>query len=185
MGQDWSEIWLQKFSGTVTIWPKSVPSDFLHILSDPTPARLARMLHFGMLSTFPKILFIRNRLKLESAIMKGLQLSSPSGGRVLSPIISRRQQDHEQSEHPGNLTVHRMEESFPEESWAYKNKSHYTESEDSGASSSGETGRPQTPMRPLSDTRRGSLMEEFRRQSVVLFDRLPLNGDPDGAVVGR
>lgn len=185
MGQDWSEIWLQKFSGTVTIWPKSVPSDFLHILSDPTPARLARMLHFGMLSAFPKILFIRNRLKLESAIMKGLQLSSPSGGRVLSPIISRRQQDHEQSEHPGNLTVHRMEESFPEESWAYKNKSHYTESEDSGASSSGETGRPQTPMRPLSDTRRGSLMEEFRRQSVVLFDRLPLNGDPDGAVVGR
>ena len=27
-GQDWSEIWLQRFSGTITLWPKSVLSDF-------------------------------------------------------------------------------------------------------------------------------------------------------------
>ncbi|KAL4928516.1 patatin-like phospholipase domain-containing protein [Aspergillus undulatus] len=85
MGQDWSEIWLQKFSGTVTIWPKTVPSDFWHILSDPSPERLARMLRTGQQSTFPKIQFIKNRLKVELAILDGLHRLSPSGGRDLTP----------------------------------------------------------------------------------------------------
>lgn len=54
LGQDWSELWLQRFSGTITIWPKSILSDFVYILSDPTPQRLARMIHVGQQSTFPK-----------------------------------------------------------------------------------------------------------------------------------
>ena len=74
LGQDWSEIWLQNFSGTVTIWPKSVLSDFLYILSDPTPQRLARMLQVGQQSTFPKLLFIANRMKIERLIEQGLLL---------------------------------------------------------------------------------------------------------------
>src|SRR3954452_6142587 len=65
LGQDWSEIWLQRFSGTVTIWPKTVLSDFYNILSDPSRQRLARMLREGQHSTFPKIQFIANRMKLE------------------------------------------------------------------------------------------------------------------------
>lgn len=180
MGQDWSEIWLQKFSGTVTIWPKSVPSDFLHILSDPTPVRLARMLHFGMHSAFPKLLFIKNRLKLESAVMRGLQVSSPAGRNdVLSPIISRRHQDHEEKEHPGDLTVRRREKSRPESpASAYKSESQYVESDSSTGSS-----RPDTPTgntNPYSSGRRGSLMEEVRRQSSVFFDNANLYGGPDG-----
>lgn len=71
LGQDWSELWLQRFSGTITIWPKSIPSDFIFILSDPTPQRLARMIHVGQQSVFPKLKFIANRAKLENIIHQG------------------------------------------------------------------------------------------------------------------
>lgn len=74
LGQDWSGIWLQQFSGTVTIWPKSQISDFFYILSDPTPERLARMLQVGQQSTFPKLMFIANRMKIERLIEQGLLL---------------------------------------------------------------------------------------------------------------
>ncbi|RMZ83453.1 hypothetical protein DV737_g1578, partial [Chaetothyriales sp. CBS 132003] len=37
LGQDWSQIWLQRFSGTITIWPKTVLGDFWNILNDPSP----------------------------------------------------------------------------------------------------------------------------------------------------
>ncbi|KAH8815902.1 acyl transferase/acyl hydrolase/lysophospholipase [Xylogone sp. PMI_703] len=71
LGQDWSEIWLQQFSGTITIWPKSVISDFWRILSDPSPKQLARMLHVGQQSAFPKLKFLANRLKIERIIERG------------------------------------------------------------------------------------------------------------------
>ena len=74
LGQDWSEIWLQRFSGTITIWPKSIPSDFIYILSDPTPERLARMIHVGQQSCFPKLKFIANRAKLEKHIHEGRRM---------------------------------------------------------------------------------------------------------------
>lgn len=71
--QDWSNIWLQKFSGTVTIWPKIKISDFWYILSDPTEERLSKMIRNGEISTYPKLLFINHRLNIERAISKGLQ----------------------------------------------------------------------------------------------------------------
>ncbi|KAH7631744.1 acyl transferase/acyl hydrolase/lysophospholipase [Sordaria sp. MPI-SDFR-AT-0083] len=71
LGQDWSQLWLQTFGGTVTIWPKSIPSDFLRILSDPDPPRLARMIHEGQQSAFPKVKFIMNRLKVERLVEQG------------------------------------------------------------------------------------------------------------------
>lgn len=77
--QDWSEVWLQRFSGTVTIWPKSIPSDFVNILSDPSVERLARMIHVGQLSCFPKLKFIGNRMKIERLIESGRRLTSPDG----------------------------------------------------------------------------------------------------------
>jgi predicted acylesterase/phospholipase RssA len=79
LGQDWSEIWLQRFSGTITIWPKSIPSDFIYILSDPTPERLARMIHVGQQSCFPTLKFIANRAKLERQIQEGRRLYRPRG----------------------------------------------------------------------------------------------------------
>lgn len=87
LGQDWSQLWLQRFSGTITIWPKSIPSDFWHILSDPTPQRLARMIHTGQLSTWPKLLFIANRMKLEKIIDEGRR-NTKSSRPGLSGVLS-------------------------------------------------------------------------------------------------
>lgn len=81
LGQDWSEIWLQRFSGTITIWPKSIPSDFYHILSDPSPQRLARMIHVGQQSAFPKLKFIANRAKIEHLIQQGRRQYRSGGAK--------------------------------------------------------------------------------------------------------
>ncbi|KAI9707460.1 MAG: hypothetical protein M1836_000421 [Candelina mexicana] len=90
LGQDWSELWLQRFSGTITIWPKSVLSDFYYILSDPTPQRLARMLHVGQQSTFPKLKFIANRMKAERLVEEGRRMTRPPSpsGRSIHNILS-------------------------------------------------------------------------------------------------
>jgi len=77
LGQDWSEIWLQRFSGTITIWPKSLISDFYYILTDPTPERLARMIRVGQLSAWPKVKFIGNRMKIERLIQEGRRTTRP------------------------------------------------------------------------------------------------------------
>jgi hypothetical protein len=90
LGQDWSEIWLQRFSGTITIWPKSVLSDFFNILSDPSPARLGRMLRAGERSCWPKIRFISNRLKVERVILAGLRRARSD--RVEAPLPNHVQE---------------------------------------------------------------------------------------------
>ncbi|QGI62518.1 hypothetical protein CEK26_006481 [Fusarium fujikuroi] len=77
LGQDWSQLWLQQFSGTITIWPKSRISDFWRILSDPDPHRLSRMIHEGKQSAFPKLKFIENRLKIERLVERGRSDSRP------------------------------------------------------------------------------------------------------------
>lgn len=173
LGQDWSEIWLQKFSGTVTLWPKSIPSDFFHILSDPTPDRLARMIHVGQQSAFPKLQFIKNRLNIENAIMRGLQQCSTTGGRSLSPILSRRMQAPELG--PADAVSQRLDASFPERH--EDGGSRYVDVSDGmSQSTASASSRPQTP------TRRASLMEEVRRQSAVFFDDADIYGDGDAII---
>jgi hypothetical protein len=175
LGQDWSEIWLQKFSGTITIWPKSVPSDFYHILSDPSPERLARMIHMGQQSAFPKIQFIKNRLIIEYAIMRGLQQCSTTGRRSVSPILSRRLHNSENED----VMERRLDESLPERGdSSYKHESPYVDFSDSMSQStvSGPS-RPQTPT-----SRRSSVMEEIQRQTAVFFDDSDLYGDEDAVV---
>lgn len=175
LGQDWSEIWLQKFSGTVTIWPKSIPSDFIHILSDPSPERLARMIHVGQQSAFPKILFVKNRLKIENAIMKGLQ-ESRTGGRALSPVLSRRLCNRENEN--ADAMAERLDANFPERyESGYKDDSHSVDLSDSMSQSTGSS-RPQTP-----STRRGSVIEELRRQSAVFFDDADYYRDEDAVII--
>lgn len=75
LGQDWSEIWLQQFSGTITIWPRTIISDFWRILSDPDPKDLARMLHVGLQSAYPKLKFIENRLRIERTIERARRMT--------------------------------------------------------------------------------------------------------------
>lgn len=94
LGQDWSGIWLQQFSGTITIWPRSRISDFWYILSDPTPERLARMLLVGQQSTFPKLLFIENRIKIERLIEEGLLLGGSGKADREGMVLRDRQSMH-------------------------------------------------------------------------------------------
>lgn len=193
MGQDWSEIWLQKFSGTVTIWPKTVPSDFYHILSDPSPERLARMLRTGQQSTFPKIQFIKNRLKIELAILDGLHRLSPSGAPAISPKrpfpLDHSLRDIDDHEGPSsNPREGHLNHDLPDRAsdYSYGNPE-FRFSDASDAVVSAETSsvddNDMVPLRPRNRVpgargRRGSVsnlfnFEEMRRQSAVFFD------DPD------
>lgn len=93
LGQDWSQVWLQQgFGGTITIWPRSKLMDFVHILTDPTPARLARMIHEGQQSAFPTVKFVANRLKIERLVERGRRetrgLTANGGRGGLESIIS-------------------------------------------------------------------------------------------------
>ncbi|KAH8105837.1 patatin-domain-containing protein [Cristinia sonorae] len=73
LGQDWSSVFLQRFDGTVTIWPRTRFRDFAKILTDPTPSELAEKMRVGELVTWPKIHIIENRFRLEKQILLGRQ----------------------------------------------------------------------------------------------------------------
>ena len=64
-------------------------SDFWYILSDPIPQRLGRMIRVGQQSTFPKLLFIANRMKIEHLVEEGLLLGG-SGKQDLDSTNERR-----------------------------------------------------------------------------------------------
>lgn len=73
--QDWSSVWLQRFDGTVTVWPKIHLGDFWHILDDPTPEKLAQMMLSGEKSMFPRLLFIRHFMSIEAALDRAQQVA--------------------------------------------------------------------------------------------------------------
>ncbi|KAK2785635.1 hypothetical protein FQN52_008322 [Onygenales sp. PD_12] len=151
LGQDWSEIWLQRFSGTVTIWPKSTPSDLYNILTDPTPERLARMLQEGQHCTFPKIQFIKNRMKLEKTISEGLSRITPpeTARQINTPVGVDSSVDASVfAETPRSWDPYRDADST------------------NGTRSSSEEEKDHRP--PVN--RRDSVLEEIRRQSAVFFD---------------
>ncbi|KAH0195471.1 patatin-domain-containing protein, partial [Aureobasidium melanogenum] len=89
MGQDWSEVWLQRFSGTITIWPRSKPSDFWHILADPSKERLAGMIQNGQQAAFPKLKFISNRMKIEKIVEDARQSMRPNPNALPTPSIEK------------------------------------------------------------------------------------------------
>eukprot|EP00158_Paraphelidium_tribonemae_P004879 Partr_v1_DN27029_c0_g1_i1_m29364 putative patatin-like phospholipase domain-containing protein len=86
--QDWSQIWLQKFDGSITILPNAAWADYLHLLNDPTRERMERYIDKGMRSTWPKLKMIENRFRIESSIYKAKvhfkSLSSEHSGRKSS-----------------------------------------------------------------------------------------------------
>ena len=150
LGQDWSEIWLQRFSGTITIWPKSVLSDFWMILSDPTPARLGRMLKVGETSCWPRIRFIRNRVKVEQMIIDGLR---STGGQWRGEAPPTRVLDQQNSE----MSI--------SQAHGEKQNGRRIKIDDI-------VERRQRPMHPVRSMlrRQSSLVEEVKRQSSVFFD---------------
>jgi len=152
MGQDWSEIWLQRFSGTVTVWPKSVFSDYYNILSDPGPERLARMIRVGERSCWPRIRFIDNRLKVERVILEGLRRSAKPHSGATTP-------NHVQEQQRADMTRGFNEEKFEAEQ-------HESEEEFSAP-----------PPR-----RQSSIFQELGRQAAVLWtDDVPTEAEEDGS----
>ncbi|KAJ8086658.1 hypothetical protein PM082_005481 [Marasmius tenuissimus] len=73
LGQDWSSVFLQRFDGAVTIWPRTRLWDWFRILTDPDPAELERMIKVGSLVTWPKLHMIGNRMRIEKQIHLGRQ----------------------------------------------------------------------------------------------------------------
>lgn len=150
---DRSEIWLQRFSGTITIWPKTRLSDFWHILSDPSPARLDRMIKAGERSCWPKIKFISNRMKIENVILTGLRSTGSASIRPMTPSRVLEQQDKEVE--------------FGENQYDVGGPA-ISEDEDEA--------RPPPYAAPLA-RRQSSIIEELTRQASVLWDDGPEQED--------
>jgi hypothetical protein len=86
LGQDWSEVFLQRFSGTITIWPKTKISDFPNILTDPTMTRLAGQIRAGQLASWPKLKFVSNRLAIEKVIEEAREATRPPEQPLPTPL---------------------------------------------------------------------------------------------------
>ena len=151
MGQDWSELWLQRFSGSITIWPKTVLSDFWSILSDPSPRRLERMIRAGERSCWPKVRFISNRMKIESVILEGLRTSTPESGTT-TPSQALEQQ---------NLEAQLNRVNRPNRGVQLSRRDSASQADSSG---------DDTLRVPESPRRQSSVLEEFTRQASVLWN---------------
>ena len=143
LGQDWSELWLQKFSGSVTIWPKTVMGDFWNILSDPDTKRLERMILAGQRSCWPRIRFIANRQKIERPILEGLRRALPRDQRTEIPSMVLVQQNEE-----ARVRLRRR-------------------IEDSSVETPSEDEEPSPPQQ--TERRQSNILEELSRQASVLW----------------
>jgi len=86
LGHDLSEVFLQRFSGTITIWPKTRTEDFWNILSDPSMNRLAGMIRGGQLGAWPKLKFVSNRLAVEKVIEAAREATRPAEQPLPTPL---------------------------------------------------------------------------------------------------
>ncbi len=173
LGQDWSAIWLQQFSGTITIWPKSKLSDFWYLLSDPSPQRLARMIRAGMQSAFPKLLFIQNRMKIERLIEEGLLLGRQQR-RLSSAEGMNGDGDVADDE---SLHLHGRAMRLDAET-----SSSTAEEGDGAMEKNGEGLRKRGKLQEaFKEHRRPSLLLELRRQSGVFFDDPVGEGEGDSS----
>jgi hypothetical protein len=115
------------------------------------------MLREGQQSTFPKIQFINNRMKLEKVIVEGLKRGLSTGiGQITTPLSrpSLPPTDEERRDyHPVDLQTERADRSHQEPQVEGNTQ---------------ETVKSSTS-RPVS-RRRNSVLEEIRRQSAIFFD---------------
>ncbi|KAG7908978.1 hypothetical protein KL906_003209 [Ogataea polymorpha] len=79
---DWSDVFLQRFDGTITIFPKIKIADYFDLLGDPTEEQLAQLIANAEHVTYPKLLFIRNRLEMERAIERGRKVTRNTANDV-------------------------------------------------------------------------------------------------------
>jgi len=65
---DWSGVFLQRFSGDLTLTPRSTVGDWWRLLSDPNQQQLRRMLEVGEKVTWPALRMVSNRLTIEVSL---------------------------------------------------------------------------------------------------------------------
>ncbi|WWC92971.1 uncharacterized protein L201_007934 [Kwoniella dendrophila CBS 6074] len=68
---DWSGVFLQRFSGDLTLTPRTSLGDWFRILSDPDRNQLDHMLKTGQRVTWPALRMVKNRMTIERAILRG------------------------------------------------------------------------------------------------------------------
>lgn len=209
LGQDWSQLWLQRFSGTVTIWPRTIISDFYYILTDPTMDRLARMIHVGQLAAWPKLKFISNRMAIEKVIQEARKATRPAEQPLPTPMPTDndRQMRNVLSEEDlrsllaqarnsggrveitskkGTPTLE-IPEPLPEQeprsvspSLSKRLGGWFESMSRSPSRHRSDQSRPSlASMHQLHHHRRSSVMEEFKRQSGVFFDDPEIEESPE------
>ncbi|KAA1093138.1 hypothetical protein PGT21_026362 [Puccinia graminis f. sp. tritici] len=96
-GQTFTAVFLQKFEGTVTIWPHTRLQDWLKILEDPSREELSRMIEVGERVTWPKIRMIEHRMRIERQVFEGRKQTKQSQEPVIpSQAHSQQQHQHQQ-----------------------------------------------------------------------------------------
>ncbi|WOO77576.1 Patatin-like phospholipase domain-containing protein [Vanrija pseudolonga] len=68
---DWSGVFLQRFSGDLTITPRTTLRDWFNLLSDPDEHYFKRMLAVSQRTSWPSLHMVENRTKIERAIFRG------------------------------------------------------------------------------------------------------------------
>lgn len=187
MGQDWSEVFLQRFSGSITITPKTKVSDFPNILSDPTMNRLAGMIKAGQMAAWPKLKFISNRMTVEKIIEEAREATRPAEQPLPTPLPMEERLGSQLSEEDlvGLLEKARANNSRPlperqdSPSFTKRMSNFWGKVQEPTPRTSSETVRPTakelqatTPTNHTrSSSRKGSgMMDELVRQSRVFFD---------------
>lgn len=64
----------QKYTGDINILPEIAPSDYLHMMSNPTPEFMIQATISGERATWPKMSRIRNSVAIELALLKAINV---------------------------------------------------------------------------------------------------------------
>ncbi|KAJ3016926.1 hypothetical protein HKX48_003796 [Thoreauomyces humboldtii] len=80
LGTDVSDVFLQRFEGSVTIVPRPTLLDYKMILTDPTNERMQNYINRGEARAWPKLHMIRNRMSVEKTLARCRKVASDAGG---------------------------------------------------------------------------------------------------------
>ncbi|KAF7502228.1 hypothetical protein GJ744_006426 [Endocarpon pusillum] len=64
----------QKYTGDINILPEIAPSDYLHMMSNPTPESMIEATASGERATWPKISRIKNSVAIELALLRAINV---------------------------------------------------------------------------------------------------------------
>ena len=86
LGTDWSGLFLQEFTGDVTILPPLRFGDYMRMLADPTVDDMRRYLQVGQIETWRKLPMLKTRLRIAHALqaLQARVVDSEGGGMTVA-----------------------------------------------------------------------------------------------------